>query len=112
MRGPPRTANAKDPRLLYNAARVYCQAAAALEADPARSQSEWAAAGRYRVESLALIVRSLGLMPEAERAQFWTQVIRGDAALEPIRKSKKFLELEAQVARTIGRRSPEGVTPR
>jgi len=105
-------AKTKDPRLLYNAARVYCQAAAALEADPARSQREWAGAGRYRVESLALIVQSLGLMPEAERARFWTQVIRADAVLEPIRKSRKFLELDAQFARTLGRGSPEGVAPR
>jgi eukaryotic-like serine/threonine-protein kinase len=105
-------ANAQDPRLLYNAARVYCQAAAFLEADPVRSRNEWADAGRYRALSLALIVRSLGLLHEAERAQFWTQLIRGDAALEPIRKSTKFLELEAQITRTIGRRSPAGVTPR
>ena len=99
--------NDQDPRLLYNAARVYCQAAAYLETDSARSRGEWENAGRYRALSLALIVRSLGLLPEAERAPSWTQVIRGDAALEPIRKSKRFLELEAQITRTIGRRSPE-----
>ncbi len=104
--------NTRDPRLLYNAARVYCQAAAFLEAEPARSRTEWANAGRYRVESLALIVRSLGLMPEAERAPFWAQLIRDDAALEPIRKSQRFLELEAQIAHTIGRRSLYGVTPK
>jgi serine/threonine protein kinase/tetratricopeptide (TPR) repeat protein len=104
-------ANARDPRLLYNAARVYCQAAAALEADRARSKSDWAAAGRYRVESVAQIAQSLGLMPEAERAKFWSQVIRNDAALEPIRKSKMFLELEARAARTIGRGSAGGASP-
>jgi hypothetical protein len=105
-------AKAKDPRLLYNAARVYCQAAATLEVDPARSQSDWADAGRYRVESLALIAQALGLMPEAERTRFWTQVIRSDAVLEPIRKSRKFLELNAQFARTLGRGSSEGGAPR
>jgi eukaryotic-like serine/threonine-protein kinase len=104
--------SAQDSRSLYSAARVYCQAAAYLEADPARSRGEWDAAGCYRVESLALIVRSLGLMPEAERAQFWTQVIKGDGALEPIRKSKKFLELEAQIVRTTGRGSVAGGTSR
>ncbi len=88
-------ATAQDPRLLYNAARVYCQAAAALESNPARTRSDWAAAGRYRFESLAQIARSLGLMPEVERARFWSEVISKDAALKPIRRSKTFLELEA-----------------
>ena len=105
-------ANTRDPRLLYNAARVYCQAAAFLESDAGRSRGERANAGRYRVESLALIVRSLGLMPEVERAPFWTQVIRGDSALEPIRKTRKFIELEAQFARMVGRRSLDGASPR
>jgi eukaryotic-like serine/threonine-protein kinase len=104
--------NTQDPRLLYNAARVYCHAAAILEADRARTHGERSDAGRYRAVSLALIVRSLGLMPEAERSKFWTQVIRGDAALEPIRTTRKFLELEAQIVRTIGHRSFDGVTPR
>ena len=45
-------------------------------------------------------------MPAAERAAFWTQVIRTDAALEPIRKSTKFLDLDAQLAPPIGRASP------
>jgi serine/threonine protein kinase/Tfp pilus assembly protein PilF len=99
-----------DPRLLYTAARVFCQAAAALEADPARSSNAWSVAGRYRAESLALIGRSLGLLPEAERAEFWARVVRTDAALEPIRKSKRFLDLEAQVARIAERDLPPGAS--
>ena len=103
---------ARDPRLLYNAARVYCQAAVALEARPGRSSSDWVAAGSYRVESLNLIVRSLGLLSEDERSRFWTQVICADTTLEPIRKSKKFLDLEDQMTRTVVRRPSAGAGPR
>ena len=52
-------------------------------------------------------------MPGPRRAAFWTQVVRTDAALEPIRKSKEFLELDAQFARTVGRAvPPDGVSSR
>jgi serine/threonine protein kinase/tetratricopeptide (TPR) repeat protein len=105
-------ARADDPRLLYNAARVYCQAAAALEAKPVRSKSEWTKAGSYRVESIELIARSLDLLPADERSRFWKQVVRADKALEPIRKSKKFLALEAQVDRNFARWPSSGASPR
>ncbi len=36
-------------------------------------------------------------MPAPERAAFWTQVVRTDNALEPIRTSHKFLDLDAQL---------------
>jgi tetratricopeptide (TPR) repeat protein/tRNA A-37 threonylcarbamoyl transferase component Bud32 len=101
-----------DARLAYNAARVFCQAAACLEADPARPQGAWEAAGRHRTEALALIERSLSLTPAPERAAFWTQVIRSDDALGPIRSSRRFLELDAQVARRIGTGALAGVPPR
>ncbi len=105
-------ANGRDHRLLYSAARVYCQAAAIFESDPTRSPSEWAAAGNYRAESLSLVARSLSLLPNEERARFWTEVVRPDTALEPIRKSKKFLELEAQATRSPSSAPPAGVASR
>ncbi len=101
-----------DPRLLYNAARVYCQAAACLESSPTRSHGTWDTALRYRVEAQGLITRSLGLMPWDERVQFWKQVVATDPALEPIRKSRRFLEIGARVARPVGRLSPDGVSSR
>ncbi len=100
--------NAPDPRLLYNAARVYSQAAACLEADPARSRGTWETAGRYRAEALTLIARSLSLLPTTERTPFWIQVVRTDSAIEPIRQSKAFLELDSQFSRTVGRSASPG----
>ncbi len=105
-------ASDRDARLIYNAARVYCQAAACLEADPARSHGAWEVAGRYRAEALDLISRSLSLMPAPERTGFWTQVVQSDTALEPIRRSRKFVDLDAQLAHSTGRRAPVGVTSR
>jgi hypothetical protein len=100
--------HAGDPRLLYGAARVYCQAAACLESEPTRSQGDWEAAGRYRAEAMALIARSTLRMPRAECAAFWAQVVRTDTALGPIRKAKAFLELDAEYAVTARRAAPGG----
>jgi eukaryotic-like serine/threonine-protein kinase len=95
-------ASQHDPRLIYNAARVYCQAAACLESDASRSHGAWEAAGGYRAEALSLIGRSIRLMPAPQRAAFWTQVVQTDAALEPIRTSRGFLKLDAQFASRSG----------
>jgi tetratricopeptide (TPR) repeat protein len=98
-----------DSRLLYNAARVLCQAAACLESDPGRKNADWEAAGRYRREALDLITQSLNHMPVAERVTFWRQVIRPDNAIEPIRNSKRFLEIDAQLNLTSETGATSGV---
>ncbi|MGP0062492.1 MAG: protein kinase domain-containing protein [Isosphaeraceae bacterium] len=105
-------ANPHDSRLLYGAARVYCQAAAHLEAESGRSHGAWDTARRYRLEALSLIVRAMGWMPAPERSTFWSQVVRTDAVLDPIRKSTKFRDLDVQFVRPIDRKSPGGVSPR
>jgi tetratricopeptide (TPR) repeat protein/tRNA A-37 threonylcarbamoyl transferase component Bud32 len=92
-------ANVRDPRMLFHSARVYAQAAVALESEPTRNQAGWAAAGRYRVEAIELINRALSLVPESERAAFWRDVIQPDTAIEPLRKSKHFLQLVSQFER-------------
>jgi tetratricopeptide (TPR) repeat protein len=89
------SANPNDPRQIYNAARVLCQAAACLEADPRQMSGAWVAAGHYRAEALELVDRSLQLIPPEERVRFWTQVVRTDAALDPVRRARKYLELES-----------------
>ena len=95
MRGPRRRPTPRIPGCSTTPPASIARRRPLSSPTPPGPRSDWAAAGRYRVEALALIAQSLGRMPEAERAQFWTQVVRTDAALEPIRKSKMFLELEA-----------------
>ncbi len=89
----------RDERQLYNAARVLCQAAVCLETDPVHVRGAWAAADRCRAECLDYLARATELHPEAGRARFWDEVVRADAALAPVRKSHKFLEMEARTAR-------------
>jgi len=90
--------NPGDARQIYNAARVLSQAAACLESDPARPPGAWAAASSYRAEALALVGRALELTPGSDRARFWAEVVRTDVALDPIRKSRQFGDLNARFA--------------
>ncbi len=93
---------ADEPRLVYNAARVLSQAAVVLESDPTRSTADWATAGRVRVEAVELLARALRAMPAGERPTFWAQVVAIDAAIEPIRRSRGFLQIETLHGRPAG----------
>jgi eukaryotic-like serine/threonine-protein kinase len=104
--------NPEDSRQLYNAARVICQAAACLEANPSQVNRARATAGQYRAEALELLARSVGLVPDADRARFWSQVVRTDGALDPIRRARKYLELDARVATPANSRSIPGGSQR
>jgi eukaryotic-like serine/threonine-protein kinase len=91
--------NPNDARQMYNAARVMSQAAVCLEADSGRSSTEWAAAGRFRAEALEFVVQARNLYPETDRARFWDEVVRRDPAIEPVRRARKFIEMDARVSR-------------
>jgi tetratricopeptide (TPR) repeat protein len=92
----------KDARQLYSAARVLCQAAVCLESDSGRAERGWAAAGRCRAEAMELLARALDLTPEEGRARFLTEVVRSDAAFEPIRRNPKFIAMEARATQSRG----------
>jgi tetratricopeptide (TPR) repeat protein len=70
----------KSPRLLYNAARIYAQSAAA---DGPRVYD--------------LIREALALVPEDQRATFWNTQIVGDTALASILTQPRFLQLEEEL---------------
>jgi tetratricopeptide (TPR) repeat protein len=84
------------PRTLYNAARVFSQAAHKLEADLAeqnprgRRESE-----KYQERALGLLREALALMPQDRRAAFWKSTVERDAALVPLRRSAGFRQLAA-----------------
>jgi tetratricopeptide (TPR) repeat protein len=90
--------NPGDSRQVYNAARVFCQAAACLESATVRNDRSMAAAGRYRVEALRLLVRAVDLCPAEDRARFWDEFVRKDASLDPIRGSRFYVDLGARVS--------------
>jgi serine/threonine protein kinase/tetratricopeptide (TPR) repeat protein len=88
----------------YTAARVFCQASACVEADPSRQAGTKAAARDYRTKAVALLARSVELLPQADRARFWTDVVRTDAAFEPIRRSTPYLNMDTRVLRQTSQR--------
>ena len=104
--------NPQDTRLLYSAARVYCQAATQVEAESSHINGGWDTAQRYRFEALNLIARSIRQMPINERAVFWNQVVRTDTVIEPLRKSKNYRDLDAQFNRITERGPIGGVSPK
>src|SRR5439155_11854654 len=91
----------RDPRLLWNAARIHAQAAGKLNADVAKRDRK-AVDLRYKYEERAvqLLRQALDLTPASKRAAFWRDCIGADtAALNPIRRSPAFAQLAAEYAR-------------
>jgi tetratricopeptide (TPR) repeat protein len=72
----------KTPRLLYNTARIYAQAARANDSDS---------------KTFELISEALAALPEGQRAAFWNSQVRTDAALDSIRKQPRFLQIEKEM---------------
>jgi tetratricopeptide (TPR) repeat protein len=83
-------------RTLYNAARVFAQAAQKLEADP----GEQTAVGRaerlqYQEQALTLLGEAVELLPEDRRASFCRQTLERDPALSSLRRSPGYRKLVA-----------------
>jgi tetratricopeptide (TPR) repeat protein len=70
-----------DPRTLWNAARIYAQAAARLDAD--RDYLRSRIGGQYRKEVLRLLRKALKETPAAERTSFVRKSIQADSILSP-----------------------------
>jgi tRNA A-37 threonylcarbamoyl transferase component Bud32 len=88
-------------RSLYSAARLMCLAASALDQNPESSADDWEDAVRYRTDALVLVARSIARIPEDQRSRFWAHVVRSDRALETIRSSKEYVELEARIVALV-----------
>jgi eukaryotic-like serine/threonine-protein kinase len=99
-----------DARLIYNAARVFCQAAGSIESSTDRGGGSLADAGQYRIEALRHLGRAVELCPPIDRARFWNDVICKDASLEPIRRSRSFMDLatRAQAVPSVTTQRGEG----
>ncbi|HEV8058484.1 MAG TPA: protein kinase [Gemmataceae bacterium] len=66
-------------RLLYNASRIYARCGSA-----------------YETRTIDLLRQAMTLLPGGQRAAFWATNVRSDTALQALRRSPRFLELEAQ----------------
>ena len=71
--GPP------SAHLLYNACRIYARCGSA-----------------YEARTIELLRQALALLPSGQRSPFWATNVRKDAALQLLRRSPKFSQLEAE----------------
>jgi tetratricopeptide (TPR) repeat protein len=86
------------PRLLYNAARTYAQAADVVAAKNGRRGLNRDLVFRHQNRAIDLLGQALGQLPVAKRVPFWRDVIRADDALKTIRRQPRCGELAARYA--------------
>jgi serine/threonine protein kinase/tetratricopeptide (TPR) repeat protein len=87
----------RDARMLYNAARIYAQAAGQLAARAGRAgRQALAPARRCEERALELLGRALEETEAPERATFWKDVVQSDQALSAIRRLPAFTQLGAR----------------
>jgi hypothetical protein len=85
---------------LYQAARIFAQAAGGLD-KPGAPRNGQLASARYRYEGQAveLIRQALGLHSASERPAFWHKYVERDGALNPIRANYGFVHLANEYSR-------------
>jgi tetratricopeptide (TPR) repeat protein len=79
------------PRLFYNAARVYAQAVARLNAAP--SPDVWTASmlrTSWEGQAVGLLRKALDRQSRTEQARFWHMYIEADRALSPLHRTDGF----------------------
>jgi serine/threonine protein kinase/tetratricopeptide (TPR) repeat protein len=80
------------PEMMHNIACIYAQAAGRVERQ--RPQEHEALASRYRQRAGQAIRRALAKLPAEQRESFWREKVSADWALDPIRHSPEFRQLE------------------
>jgi tetratricopeptide (TPR) repeat protein/tRNA A-37 threonylcarbamoyl transferase component Bud32 len=82
--------------LLYNAARVYAQAAAAVSRDPHLAPGQLQLRQEYEASAVKLLDAALSWLPRARQSEFWRNQVLRDLALEPLKFNRAFGRLAAQ----------------
>jgi eukaryotic-like serine/threonine-protein kinase len=83
-----------DPRVTYNAARIYALAASSTAAEVGENgRQARLLADRYQDAAVHLIREALQGQPPENRATFWRDTIQPDPALKAIRRRLKFEDL-------------------
>jgi tetratricopeptide (TPR) repeat protein len=84
---------------VYNAARIYAQAAGRPVSEPRAVDREARLGAWYQERAVELLRKALTLEPGARRAAFWREHVQDDAALNPVRRSVAFQRLAAEFPR-------------
>jgi tetratricopeptide (TPR) repeat protein len=83
------------PRTLYNAARIFAQAAASAAPE---GPSESVRQQQCQERALELLREAMGALPKTQRSDFWRRSVEHDAALNPVRATAGFRGLAAVYA--------------
>src|SRR5206468_3343774 len=84
----------RDGRTLYKAARVFAQAALAVDTDPGQANARrQELRTRYQDRAMTLLRAALEATPIGERWPFWRDLVRTDPALNPLRQRSDFQQL-------------------
>ncbi|HEV3166939.1 MAG TPA: protein kinase [Isosphaeraceae bacterium] len=87
------------PRMLYNASRIFAQAAASLAAQAGRrGRAAIDSVRHYQERALELLALALEHTPHDQRTAFWNEVVVSDQALAAIRGLPAFSRLAAKYA--------------
>jgi tetratricopeptide (TPR) repeat protein len=98
------------PRLLYNAGRLYAQAAIVAGTEARRKGPEAVAlVTRYQDRAVVLVREAVRRLPAERRVAFWRDSIQADPALRMLRRRIAALELTGPV--TSAARSENGSVP-
>jgi serine/threonine protein kinase/Flp pilus assembly protein TadD len=87
--------------MIYNAACIFAQASGKARSDAnVNAANHRELSTRYAARAVDLIRQSLGKLPAGRRAEFWRQSIASDPALDPIRDTPVFVQLNGEFAAT------------
>jgi serine/threonine protein kinase/tetratricopeptide (TPR) repeat protein len=86
----------RSPEMMHNVACVFALAASRTRADAAEPKRE-ALETDYRRQSLTALRKALDLVPPRQRLAFWQEKMRPDSALDGIRQSEEFAQLDRQL---------------
>jgi tetratricopeptide (TPR) repeat protein len=81
--------------MIYNAARIFAQAAGYIDAHPEMHGRLAAARAGYQKRALALLRQAMKLQKPADRARFWKERVMPDIALYSVRSLPEFTTLAA-----------------
>ena len=98
-------AGTTDARIVYNAARIYAQAATLTgagrpdPAGPGRRPVTTQVVEGYQDRAHVLLKRAVEGLPREQRPEFWANVVQNDPALASIRRRAKFSQMAGQIGR-------------
>jgi serine/threonine protein kinase/tetratricopeptide (TPR) repeat protein len=87
------------PEMMHNVACLFALAAGRVRSDASERERQSLADG-YRRRAVSALRKALQLVPEQERFAFWRDKMRPDSALDPVRSSTDFKELDEQLQKS------------